>query len=115
MVITNEDNNNNRDSLAILIINLDKKYVENVKLLSQDLKKEFKNLKIKKLKLTPANNLVLILEDRESASTVLHSQKLFKNNKKLEINSKNKETKKKDKFEKIIKGLSYKMAKENLS
>ena len=106
-----EDGKGNNQDPAVLILNLDQSYVENIKKLKQDIINEFKSIKIKQIKITAAKNLILVFEDEESPLMILNSNSLFKDNKKIKLDN-NKERKNKDKtqFEVIIKGLSYPMA-----
>jgi hypothetical protein len=67
---------------AVLIQRLDQNYINNVKKLKQDIINEFKNIKIKQIKITTAKNLILILEDEISSKMILDSKSLFKDNKK---------------------------------
>ena len=109
-MINDADNEKHKNCFAIVVISIDKKYIESSKLLNQDIHKEFSNIKIKQLKITPANNLVMFFENRESSLMVINSQTLFKNNKKFELD--NKEKKSKNNFEILIKGISFNMSKE---
>lgn len=83
----NEINNDVNKKQDVLILNLEKKYVDNVKLLNQDFRNEFNNIKLKQLKITPANNIIIILEDKNSLEMILNSQNLFTNNKKVELDN----------------------------
>ena len=94
---------------AVLIKNLDQSYIDNIRKLNQDITNEFKNIKIKQIKITAAKNLILIFENEDSSLMILNSTSLFKDNKKIKLEN-NEEKKKKIQFEIIIKGLTYRMA-----
>jgi hypothetical protein len=94
----------------MIIINIDKSYSNNIRKLKLDLDHHFKNIKIKKTKITANNNLIINFEDRDSYEQVLTSKILFKDNKKFKLETKKKSSKKY--YEAVIKGISINMAKD---
>ena len=93
-----------------IIINIDKIYSNNVRKLKMDLDNNFKNIKIKKTKITANNNLIIHFDDQDSYEQVLNSSKLFKDNKKCKLETKKKSSK--NFYEAVIKGLSINMVKD---
>ena len=105
-----EQSNSTNQDPAVLILNLNQSYIDNIRKLKQDIINEFENVKIKQIKVTAAKNLILIFENEDSSMMILNSNKLFKEKRKIELDNNKERKEKKVQFEIIIKGLSYPMA-----
>jgi hypothetical protein len=62
--------------------------------LKQDLYHHFKNIKIKKTKITAKNYLIINIKDSDSYEQIPMSKNLFKDNKKFKLETKIKSSKK---------------------
>jgi hypothetical protein len=95
---------------AILIVKVDKKYLENPAKLKPELDNLLPNIQILQVKTTLNNNLIINFPDNENLNNFMKNEVIFVNNNKIILDKERKI--KKIKFEIIIKGLSHEVSQE---
>jgi hypothetical protein len=100
----------NSNNPAILIINVEKHFIENPAKLKPELDKNLPHVKILQIKATLNNNLIITFEDELNLIAFMDNKSFFKDNHKIILDKTKKD--KKSSFEIIIKGLTYSMAQE---
>ena len=95
---------------AILIVKVDKKYLENPAKLKPELDKILPNIQILQVKTTLNNNLFINFPDNENLNNFKNNEVIFVNNNRIILDKERKI--KKIKFEIIIKGLSHEISQE---
>jgi hypothetical protein len=91
----------------ILVIGIDKVYLNDPKKLKRDLDSNFGDLKITETKSTAKGDIIFYFENNEDSEKFIQSSKIFKENKKIRLNKPIKQT---TNIQVVIKGLSFAIA-----